>query len=118
MHDLSGQYVDLEQPDPSTCTGNDPVHGCAFPAAEVMIAMNTNLVDDAPELIPFFRSWDWSAGNQLVAETWLGENKDNYSSSAEGFAATAVWYLKNNDAWKAWLPSDVLAKVEKALAAE
>ncbi|GIT42896.1 MAG: hypothetical protein Ct9H300mP11_08320 [Chloroflexota bacterium] len=33
------------------------------PAAEIMIAMNTELVNDAPELISFFQNWDWSAGN-------------------------------------------------------
>ena len=65
------KIVDLEQPDPSTCAGNDPVHGCAFPPAEIMIAMNTNLVQDAPYLISFFNQWDWSAGNQLVADACM-----------------------------------------------
>jgi len=107
---------DLEQPDPSECAGNDPVHGCAFPAAEIMIAMNTELVADAPELIPFFQKWDWSAGNQLAAEGWYGENKDKYDNSEEAYSATGVWYLTNNDAWKDWVPADVAANVAAALA--
>ncbi|NQW23306.1 MAG: hypothetical protein HQ475_07675 [SAR202 cluster bacterium] len=115
-HELDFRF--LEEPDPSECPNNDPVFGCAFPAAEVMIAMNTSLVDEAPELIKFFRNWDWSASNQLAAEGWYGENKDNYSTSEEAYSATGVWYLSNNDAWKTWVPVDVLEKVEGALAEE
>ena len=108
----------LEQPDPATCPDNDPVHGCEFPAAQIMIAMNTSLVDEAPELIGFFRKWDWSAVNQLAADGWHAENKDNYDTSEEAYSATGVWYLKNNDGWKSWVPADVLANVEAALANE
>lgn len=108
----------LEQPDPSECPNNDPVHGCEFPAAQIMIAMNTSLVDEAPELISFFREWDWSAVNQLAADGWYAENKDNYATSEEAYSATGVWYLKNNDGWKDWVPADVLDNVEAALAQE
>ena len=107
----------LAQPDPSEC-GGDPALGCEFPAAQIMIAMNTSLVDEAPELISFFRNWDWSAVNQLAAEGWFNENKDNYGSAEEAYSATGVWYLKNNDAWKSWVPSDIQANVEAALAGE
>ena len=108
----------LEQPDPATCPDNDPVHGCEFPAAQIMIAMNTALVDEAPELIAFFRNWDWSAVNQLAADGWYAENKDSYDTSEEAYSATGVWYLKNNDGWKSWVPEDVLASVEAALTNE
>ena len=108
----------LEQPDPSECPGNDPVHGCEFPAAQIMIAMNTSLVDEAPELITFFRKWDWSAVNQLAADGWFADNKDNYGTSEEAYSATGVWYLKNNDGWKDWVPADILQNVEAALAQE
>jgi len=117
-----GGIVDLEQPDPSTCAANSPIHGCSFPAAEVMIAMNMELVNDAPELITFFKNWDWSAVNQLAAENWHKDNSealaDKGASSEEIFSATGVWYLKNSDAWKSWVPSDVQANVEAALAKE
>ena len=117
-----GGIVDLEQPDPSTCAGNSPIHGCSFPPAEVMIAMNMELVNDAPELIAFFKNWDWSAVNQLAAENWHGANSealaDKGASSEEVFTATGVAYLKNNEGWKSWVPADVLANVEAALAKE
>ncbi len=87
-----------------------------------MIAMNTELVNDAPELISFFQKWDWSAGNQLAAEGWYGENKEGLTndgkSSEEIYSATGVWYLQNNDAWKSWVPDDVSENVEAALAKE
>ena len=83
-----------------------------------MIAMNTDLYADAPELIAFFKNWDWSAGNQLAADGWYGDNKDDYDSSEEAYSATGVWYLKNNDAWKTWVPAEILANVEAALANE
>ena len=110
------KVVDLEQPDPSTCAGNDPVHGCAFPPAEIMIAMNTELVHEAPYLIKFFNNWDWSAGNQLVADAWYGDNNGDYGSSEEAFEATAVWFLSNNDSWQSWVPEDVRDSVLAALA--
>ena len=117
-----GGLVDLEQPDPSECADNSPIHGCSFPAAEVMIAMNMELVNDAPELIAFFKNWDWSAVNQLAAENWHGANSealaDKGASSEEVFTATGVAYLKNNEGWKSWVPADVLANVEAALAKE
>lgn len=117
-----GGFVDLEQPDPSTCQGDSPIHGCSFPAAEVMIAMNMELVNDAPELITFFKNWDWSAVNQLAAEDWYAANSealaDKGASSEEVFTATGVAYLKNNEGWKSWVPADVLANVEAALAKE
>ena len=117
-----GGLVDLEQPDPSTCADNSPIHGCSFPPAEVMIAMNMELVDDAPELIAFFKNWDWSAVNQLAAENWHSANSealaDKGASSEEVFTATGVAYLKNNEGWKSWVPADVLANVEAALAKE
>ena len=113
---------DLDQPDPSECPGNSPVHGCTFPDDEIIIALNTALVDEAPELIRFFQKWDWNAGNQLAAEGWYGENKKALKnagrSSEEIYYAMGIWYLKNNDAWKHWVPVDVWAKTKAALAKE
>lgn len=111
--------VDLEQPDPYECHYSSPAYGCAFPHAEIMIALNVSLVNEAPELVAFFQEWDWNAGNQLAAEDWHAVNSealaDKGASSEEIFNATGVWYLKNYDAWKSWVPDDVRQNVEKAL---
>lgn len=113
-----GKIVDLEQPDPSTCKDGDPVHGCAFPPAEIMIAMNTELINDAPYLIPFFQNWDWSAQNQLLAEDNYAEIVDDYGTAEEAFEATAISYLKDSDNWHSWVPDGVLTDTLAALAKE
>ena len=83
-----------------------------------MIAMNTELVDDAPYLIPFFQAWDWSAGNQLLAEGFYADIADDYGTAEEAFEATAISYLNSSENWHSWVPADVLEDVLSALAAE
>jgi glycine betaine/proline transport system substrate-binding protein len=117
-----GGIVDLEQPHPSECAWNSPIHGCEFPDAEIMIALNTELLEDAPELIAFFKNWDWSARNQLSAEGWYADNKQGFANdgmtSEEIYSATGVWYLQNNDTWKSWVPDDVAGNVLESLSRE
>jgi len=87
-----------------------------------MIALNTELLEDAPELISFFKKWDWHGGNQLAAEDWYSYNEerlaDQGKTSEEIFNATGVWYLENNDEWENWVPDDVAENVLEALSRE
>ena len=46
-----------------------------------------------------------------MADAWYSDNADNYGTAEEAFEATAVWFLKNNDAWQTWLPDDEKEKV-------
>ena len=108
----------LDQPDPSQCPDNDPKFGCEFPTAEILVAMNTETAAIASDLIPFFRNWEWALAEQGAAETWYTENKDSYTSDEEARLATGAWFLKNNEIWKDWVPEDIVANVEAALAAE
>ncbi|PKB68019.1 MAG: hypothetical protein BZY81_03200 [SAR202 cluster bacterium Io17-Chloro-G4] len=112
----------LEQPAPASCPDEDPVHGCGWGPASILIAINPVVAVDAPELIPFLANWDWNAGNQLAAEGWRTDNKEALenagASSEEIYSATGVWYLKNHEVWKEWIPAEVVAKVEAALAKE
>ena len=110
-HELD--MVLLEEPPASDCA--DPGEGCAFPAAEVLIAVTPNMIAKAPEVIEFFRGWDWNAGNQLAAEGWMAENA---ADDSDKYDKTAVWYLSNNPVWKDWVPADVAEKVTEALANE
>ena len=106
----------LEQPDPSECPGGDPKFGCEFPTAEILVAMNTQTAAVAPDLITFFSNWDWSLPQQTATEAWYTENKDSFDSNEEAREGAAAWFLSNNDIWKDWVPADVEAKVEAALA--
>ena len=101
----------LEEPEASGCA--DPGEGCAFPPAEVLIAVNNDLVNDAPQIIAFLRNWDWNGVNQLFAEGWYEENKDNFD---EPYKATGIYFLKNSEAWTEWVPDDVEQNVRDALA--
>jgi glycine betaine/proline transport system substrate-binding protein len=103
----------LEEPAADGCS--DPGEGCGFPPAEVLIAVNNELIEDAPDVIAFLRKWDWNGVNQLFAEAYYNENKDE---SDEPYRATAVYFLKNSDDWTGWVPSDVEKKIKDALAAE
>ncbi len=102
----------LEEPAAEGCA--NPGEGCAFPPAEVLIAVNTDLIAEAPEVIAFLRNWDWNGVNQLFAEAWYSENKDDFD---DPFEATGIYFLKNNETWTEWVPDDVEAKVKAALAA-
>ena len=86
--------------------------GCAYPTAEVHIAVHPSLPGRAPEVIEFFRKWDFTAGSQVATEAWMGENEAD-------FPEAAIWYLNNQeDVWTPMVPADVAAKVKAALAAE
>jgi glycine betaine/proline transport system substrate-binding protein len=101
----------LEEPAAEGCA--NPGEGCAFPPAEVLIAVNTDLIGEAPEVITFLRNWDWNGVNQLMAEGWYSENKDDFD---DPFEATGIYFLKNSEVWTEWVPDDVEAKVKAALA--
>lgn len=103
----------LEEPAADGCAY--PGEGCAFPPAEVLIAVNNDLITEAPEIIEFLRNWNWNGVNQLFAEGWYGENKDDFD---DPFEATGIYFLKNSDSWAEWVPDDVEANVRAALAAE
>ena len=103
----------LEEPSAEGCA--DPGAGCAFPPAQVMIAVNPELPTDAPEIMEFLKNWDWNGVNQLFAESWYEDNKQYF---LDPFEATGIYFLKNSGAWRAWVPDHVEAKVNAALAAE
>ena len=100
-------YVILEEP-PYTVECWEADSGCAYPTAEVLITVRTELLESAPDVIEVLRNWDWSASNQLVAEGYFVETGAEY-------ADVATWWLANNDAWKSWVTSDAAAKIEAAL---
>jgi glycine betaine/proline transport system substrate-binding protein len=100
----------LEEPPSGDCAL--PNDGCAFPAAEILIAVTPAMADKAPDVIKFFRNWEWDADNQLAAEGWLADNKDKHD---DYYNQTAIWYLSNNDAWQAWVPTEIAEKVVESL---
>ena len=103
----------LEEPAAERCA--NPGEGCAFPPAEVLIAVNNELIEDAPGVIAFLRAWDWNGVNQLFAEAYYNDKKDDFD---DPYRATAIYFLKNSDVWTEWVPDDVEKKLKDALASE
>ncbi len=99
----------LEEPEwTEECWNSD--QGCAYPASEVRIAVNSILLTGAPDIVDFLLAWDFAADVQILSEIWMS---DNNASPDEA----AIWYLSNNvDVWAAFVPADVAERVEAALA--
>jgi glycine betaine/proline transport system substrate-binding protein len=103
-----GGYTILEEPEyTEECRASDMA--CAYPVAEVFIAMGNNMIDEAPEVADLLRKWDFSAGNQIAAETYMNE------PGAE-FEGVAVWFLRNTDEWKSWVDEAVAQRVLDGIA--
>ena len=102
-----GGYVMLEEPVyTEECAASD--WGCAYPLAEVLIAMRTDVAEAAPEIAEFLTKWDFTAGNQLAAEGYMGDSGADYPD-------VAVWFLQNTDDWKNWVGDGIADKVLAAL---
>ena len=98
-----GGYYILEEPEYSDeCW--DAGKGCAYKVAEIYIAVRTELVEKAPDLIEFLGKWDFNAGNQLAAEGYLDE-------TGADFPEVADWFLENTEQWKEWVAEGVAEKV-------
>lgn len=85
-------------------------YGCAYPNAEVVIGVNSGLEKKAPELIDFFKNYETTLEQNNKALAFMSSNNGDKQ-------AAALDFLQNNaEIWKKWIPADVAAKVEKALA--
>jgi glycine betaine/proline transport system substrate-binding protein len=95
----------LEEPAHSKeCEAAEPAWGCAYPLAEVLIVMRTELVESAPDIAAFLAKYDFNAGNQIAASNYMAEASADYDE-------VAVWFLQNTEEWKTWVTADALAKI-------
>lgn len=88
---------------------NEEDRGCAYPAAKVLMGINSELETTAPELVDFLSNYS----------TTLAQNNDflAYMNDHDGDVdGAAIYFLKQYpDVWKAWVPSEVTEKVDAAL---
>ena len=83
--------------------------GCSYPVAQILVAVNEELPSFAPEVVAFLEKWDFTAGAQVAAETYMGQ------TNAE-FEEVATWWLQNQEEfWTDFVPADVAAKVKASL---
>ena len=84
--------------------------GCAYPASEIRIAVNSSLLDDAPDVVEFLLAWDFDADVQVLSEIWMADNNTSPDEAA-------IWYLETyGEVWSAFVSDDVAEAVREALA--
>ena len=98
----------LEEPEwTEECWNGD--QGCAYPSSEVRIAVNTSLLEDAPDVVEFLRAWDFGAEVQVQSEIWMAENNATPDEAA-------IWYLKTYpEVWSSFVTDEVADAVADAL---
>ena len=101
-------YV-LEEPEwTQECWDGDK--GCAYPAPDIRVITHSSLGERAPEIVEFLRKWDFDAATDSRIEAWMADNNADPD-------AGALYYLRNfRDAWSTFIPSDVLERVDAAIA--
>ncbi|GIX13250.1 MAG: ABC transporter substrate-binding protein [Paracoccaceae bacterium] len=80
-----------------------------WPRSDVFTAVTASFAEKNAVAMDYLRTRSWSNDivNRLLA--WMG---DNQATNEDG----AYYFLENHpEVWKAWLPEDVAARVEKAL---
>lgn len=85
---------------------------CAYPASTVRIAVASELLDRAPDVVEFLRAWDFKSREYIGTDIWMSDNDETPE-------AAALYYLRTyRDVWSAFVPADVAAQVDAALAGE
>ena len=93
-------------------SGGTTDQACGFPVVDILIGVHETLPERAPEVIAFFGAWDYSTVDQTYLELWLLENNASFEESAIQFLRT------RRERWSGWVPDDVAARVDAALADE
>ena len=103
--DLGGYKILDEPAYTDECFDTD--FACAYPVAEILIVVRTELLESAKDAVDFLKKWDFHAGNQLAADGYMAE-------SGADFAEVAKWFVNNTEEWKSWVTSDAAEKVLEA----
>ncbi len=83
--------------------------GTEFPPNDVVVAVNKDLPEQAPEVVDFLKNYETS--NDLTEEA-LKYMEDEDASPEEA----AIWWMnEHEDIWMDWVPDDVAEKVKDAL---
>ncbi|KGP73098.1 ABC transporter substrate-binding protein [Pontibacillus yanchengensis] len=83
--------------------------GTEFPPNDVVVAVNSNLPDQAPEVVDFLSNYETSS--DLTGEA-LKYMKDEDASADEA----AIWWMKKHeDLWSEWVSEEAATKVKEAI---
>ena len=83
---------------------------CAYEDATILIAVNTELSDRAPDVIDMFRNWSFNIDRFKEVTAWQNENPDASINDA------ALWWLKGNaGVWSTWVTDEAADAIREAL---
>ena len=83
---------------------------CAYPTAQVLVAVHPSMLSLAPDVVEFLRRWDFTARRQSVTEKWMNDNDATVDEAAVYFLET--W----PSVWTRWVPEEVAQRVQEAAA--
>ena len=85
---------------------------CAYQDATILIAVNTELSDRAPDVIDMFRNWSFNIDRFKEVTAWQNENPDASINDA------ALWWLNGNaGVWSTWVTDEAADAIGEALEA-
>ena len=83
---------------------------CAYEDANIIIAVNSDLLHSAPDVVDMLRRWDFNVDVYKTAVRW----QDATGVTDPNF--TAIWWLESNSAiWSEWVTAEAAANVQAAL---
>ena len=85
----------------------DVTQACEYSDADVLIAVRTELLESAPDVVEFLKKWTLSdeAINALLSR--LDETGDSYEE-------VAAWWMAQSQEWAAWVAPEALGKLAAA----
>ena len=85
---------------------------CAYEDANVIIAVNSDLLRSAPDVVDMLRRWDFNRDAYKTAVRWQDATGVTDPNS------TAIWWLESNsEIWSEWVTAEAAANVQAALGA-
>ena len=87
----------------------DVTMACGYPDAEVLIAVRSELLQTAPDVVEFLSKWTMSddAINALLGR--LDETGDSYEDVAQ-------WWMTQSQEWMAWVAPEAMSRMAQAAA--
>ena len=88
----------------------DTTKACGYEDATIIVAVNTVMLDIAPDVVEFLRNWTFDIEAYKTVTAWQQDNPDASINDA------ALWWLSNNQAeWSGWLTEAAADAVAGAL---
>ena len=115
-----GGFVRLEEP-PYTeeCwehmtaaeEAEDVTQACQYPDADVLIAVRTEVLDLAPDVVAFLENWTLSDEGVNMLLSRLDETGDPYED-------VAAWWMQESSEWQAWVSPEALGRLAAVAAGD